>query len=98
MSLIVLPTFYIHSVYQSIDVNECVKVGQSNLYLQSHNLEPLFEKFWPNIGAQETLRKSIISEGLLDKPTKIYKQNLGKPSYKKNGKKADNVRFGRPPP
>ena len=22
----------------------------------------------------------------------------GKPSYKKNGKKADNVRFGRPPP
>ena len=71
MSLIVLSTFYIHSVYQSIDVNECVKVGQSNLYLQSHNLEPLFEKFWPNIGAQETLRKSITSEGLLDKPTKI---------------------------
>ena len=23
---------------------------------------------------------------------------LGKPSYEKNGKKTDNVRFGRPPP
>ena len=28
----------------------------------------------------------------------LIKTSLGKPSYKKNGKKADNVRFGRPPP
>ena len=44
----------------------------SNLYLQSHNFEPLFEKFSPNINAQETLRKSITTTvGLSDKQAKI---------------------------
>ena len=27
----------------------------------------------------------------------LPKLNQGKPSYEKNGKKADNVRFGQPP-
>ena len=52
----------------SADINH--SVCQSNLYLQSQNLEPLFEKFWTNISisAQETLGKSI-EVGLSDKKT-----------------------------
>ena len=52
----------------SADINH--SVCQSNLYLQSQNLEPLFEKFWTNISisAQETLGKSI-KVGLSDKKT-----------------------------
>ena len=31
-------------------------------------------------------------------PAESVKDSLGKPSYEKTVKKADNVRFGRPPP
>ena len=53
-------------------VNEWEEVCHSNLYLQSQNLEPLFEKFWTNISisAQETLGKSI-QVRLSDKKTHI---------------------------